>query len=77
MTWLTVDMLRLQFIFMVVGDIVTQPYSQEFLFPLLDPNDFTVQDATSEESFDMKLVTSIQRARRRPLLQVIFSLFVL
>lgn len=36
---------------------------------LLDPAEFTIKDAQSEEMYDMKLTTSLQRARARPLLQ--------
>ncbi|XP_078364227.1 PAX-interacting protein 1-like [Oculina patagonica] len=35
----------------------------------LEPSEFTVKDAFSEDIYDMDLVTSLQRARTRPLLQ--------
>lgn len=35
----------------------------------LDPGEFVVKDAQSEEMYDMELTTSLQRAKERPLLQ--------
>lgn len=42
--------------------------SQQFN-AFLDPREFTVKDTFSEDIYDMELVTSLQRARSRPLLQ--------